>query len=244
MTYLSALLEKHPYISGPQPQSHKVTVIKDFLDKVVNVVPLESVGYAMAHGNDHVAQQCVNVVDAIFNELPSSYLMDDGFDKAISRVGSGMSVEIDKELLDPIIEGYDLQNDNLCVGYAYNKEDRTLTITVHSSEETLTHTYSLDELEKKYKIAPNIGLSQLIYLKNLGSLQSKLFNKMQRSGIVSSVICGLNISSLYGASKKKLKSPIETLQLGKEKTCFPIRQIGIFCLFCYSNFGHEFRMPG
>ena len=221
MTYLSALLEKHPYISGPQPQSHKVTVIKDFLDKVVNVVPLESVGYAMAHGNDHVALQCLNVVDALFDDLPSSYLMNDGFIKAARRVGSGMSVEIYNELIDPIVEGYDSQNDKYYVEYAYNKEDRTLTITADFSEEILTHTYSLDELEKKYKIVPNIGLSQLTYLKNLGSLQSKLFVKMRRSGIVSSVICGLNISSLYGASKKKLKSPIETLRLGKEKLASP-----------------------
>ncbi len=93
MTYLSALLEKHPY-TGPQPQSHKVTVIKAFLDKVVNVVPLESVGYAMAHGNEHVAQQCVNVVDALFDDLPSSSLMNYGFEKAMRRVGSGMPLEI------------------------------------------------------------------------------------------------------------------------------------------------------
>ncbi len=219
MTYLSALLEKHPY-TGPQPQSHKVTVIKAFLDKVVNVVPLESIGYAIAHGNDHVALQCVNVVDALFDDLPSSYLMDDGFDKATSRVGSGMPFEIANELICPIIDSIDIKNGNYSVTHAFNKEDRTLTITVDSSEKTLTHTYSLDELEKKYKVVPNIGLLQLTNFKNLGSLQSKLFHK-QRSGIVSSVICGLNISSLYGASKTKLKSPIETLRLGKEKLASP-----------------------
>ena len=216
MTYLSALLEKHPYISGPQPQSHKVTVIKAFLDKVVNVVPLESVGYAMAHGNDHVALQCVNMVGASFDDLPSSHLMDDGFIKATQRVNSGMSVEIENELFDPILDRGDSQSAFFNVEYAFNKEERTLKITADSSDESLTHTYSFDEIEKKYQVAPNIDLSQLADLKNINSLQSELFCKSRRS-VVNRVICGLNISSLYGLSNEQLKSPIETLQLGKEK---------------------------
>ena len=211
MTYLSALLEKHPY-TGPQPQSHKVTVIKAFLDKVVNVVPLESVGYAIAHGNDHVARQCANVVDALFDDLPSSHLMNDGFDKATSRVATGMPVEIAFELLHSIISRRDSQSTNYFV--SYDQEGRTLTISVEFSDETLTHTYSLDELKEKYNVVPSIDLLSLTSL-----LQTELFEKFHRSGnrVISNVICGLNISSLYGASKQRLKSPIETLQIGKEK---------------------------
>ncbi len=41
--------------------------------------------------------------------------------------------------------------------------------------------------------------------------------KFHRSGVVRNVICGLNISSLYGVSNEQLKSPIEILKLGKEK---------------------------
>ncbi len=206
MTYLSALLEKHPY-TGPQPQSHKVTVIKAFLDKVVNVVPLESVGYAMAHGNDHVAQQCVNVVDALFDDLPTSHLMIDGFIKATQRVGSGMFVEIENVLFGPILDRGDSQSD---VEYTF---DKALKITANFSDESLTHTYSFDEFEKKYQVAPNIDLADL---KTVDRLQRELFCKSRRS-VVNRVICGLNISSLYGLSNEQLKSPIETLKLGKEK---------------------------
>ncbi len=215
MTYLSALLEKHPY-TGPQPQSHKVTVIKAFLDKVVNVVPLESVGYAMAHGNDHVAQKCVEVVGALFDDLPSSNLMDDGFENATKRICSGMPSEIANELVDQVYGRFLSQRVYNCdVRYVINKDDRTLTITVASSEEMLTHIYSFDELEEKYNVSPNT-LWQTD-LTNFASLRRKLFDKVHTSGVVSSVICGLNISSLYGVSNEQLKSPIETLQLGKEK---------------------------
>ncbi len=221
MTYLSALLEKHPYISGPQPQSHKVTVIKAFLDKVVNVVPLESVGYAMAHGNDHVAQHCVNVVDALFDDLPSSCLMNDGFEKAVRRVDSGMPVEIANELVAPLTDGHSfkLTSRPYQYRYSYNKEDETLKIIVAFCDEKgiLTHTYSFDELKKKHGVAPNVDLSEQFLLTNIRLLQEKIFNKFRRSGVVSSVICGLSISSLYGVSNEQLKSPIETLQLGKEK---------------------------
>ncbi len=158
MTYLSALLEKHPYISGPQPQSHKVTIIKAFLDKVVNVVPLESVGYAIAHGNEHVTLQCFCVVDALFDDLPSSVLMEDGFHKAIQRVGSGMPFEIANELVRPVIGKCLSQSEYFDVKYTCNVNDRTLTIMALSSEEVSTHTYSLDMLKEKYQVVPNMDL--------------------------------------------------------------------------------------
>ncbi len=221
MTYLSALLEKHPYISGPQPQSHKVTVIKAFLDKVVNVVPLESVGYAIAHGNDHVALQCVKVVDALFDDLPSSCLMNDGFEKAMQRVGSGMPLEIANELVAPLTDGHSFKliSRPYHYRYLYNKEDETLKIVIEFVDKKgmLTHTYSFDELKKKHGVAPNVDLPEQFYLTNIPSLQKKIFENFRRSGVVSSVICRLNISSLYGVSNEQLKSPIETLQLGKEK---------------------------
>ncbi len=215
MTYLSALLEKHPYISGPQPQSHKVTVIKAFLDKVVNDVPLESVGYAIAHGNDHVTLQCTKVVDALFDDLPSSNLMHDGFQNAARRVGSGMPVEIANELVHQVCGRS--RKAFFDVHYTLNINNRTLTITAVNSEEMLTHTYSYDELEEKYNVSPNMDLSRQNSESNFASLRGKLFDKVHRSAAVSSVICGLNISSLYCVSNEQLKSPIETLQLGKEK---------------------------
>ncbi len=201
-----------------------MTVIKEFFDKVVNVVPLESVGYAIAHGNDHVALQCVNVVGASLDELPSSHLMEDGFKKATRRVGSGMPFEVATELIRPVFgtNSYDrpvfgTNNGKLVsydVKYTFNKDDRTMTITAVSLDEKLTHTYSLDELEEKYKVTPNMDLSRQT---DFILLQKKLFHRFHRSGIASSVMCGLNISSLYGVSNEQLKSPIETLQLGKEK---------------------------
>ena len=215
MTYLSALLEKHPY-TGPQPQSHKVTVIKAFLDKVVTVVPLESVGYAMAHGNDQVALQCVNVVDALFDDLPSSGLMDHGLLAAAGRVGTGMPFEIEMKLYSSMIDRSfsQIRSSLHNVKYSINTEDRTFTLSGYPpyKEKPVSLTQSFDD---KMHVAPKIDLSSVS--KNLASLQKKIVVKLLRSGTVSRIICGLNISSLYGVSNEQLKSPIETLQLGKEK---------------------------
>ncbi len=185
----------------------------------MTVVPLESVGYAMAHGNDHVALQCLNVVVALFEDLPSSDLMNDGFLKATKRVSSGVPIEIATELFRPFLGRFSLPHQKFCFDYSHNKEDKTSKITIASfdQKETLTQTYSFDELEKKYNVSPNIDLSEQSILTNMPSLQKRLFDKVRRSNVVNNVICGLNISSLYGVSNEQLKSPIETLHLGKEK---------------------------
>ncbi len=184
----------------------------------MTVVPLESMGYAIAHGNDHVALQCLHVVVALFKDLPSSDLMNDGFLKASRRVSSGVPVEIATELFKPFLGRSSLPHQNFCFDYSHNKEDKTSEITIASfdEKETLTQTYSFDELEKKYNVSPNIDLSEQSSLTNMPSLQKGLFDKVHRSNVVNNVICGLNISSLYGVSNEQLKSPIETLHLGKE----------------------------
>ncbi len=99
LSYLSALLERHPYLLGHPPQSHKVLVIEEFLEKVVNVVPLESVGYAIAHGNDHVVHECVKMIDDCWGDFQNSFLMKRCVDKALRRVMSGLPIEVHEDLV-------------------------------------------------------------------------------------------------------------------------------------------------
>ncbi len=181
----------------------------------MNVVPLESVGYAIAYGNDHVAQQCAKV--ALFNDLPSSIVMANGFVKAGRRLSTGMPVEIATELFRSINDRRVSQDKFYNYELTVNKENGALTITSFFPEKPLTCTYSVDELKEKYEVTPNIDLFRETDLKNLSSLQRMMFFKSYTSGIFRNVICGLNISSLYGVSNEQLKSPIEILKLGKEK---------------------------
>ena len=227
VTYLSALLEQHPF-TGPQPLSHKVTVIKEFLEKVVEVVPLESVGYAIAYGSDYIAQQCVKVLDARFKDMPLSLLMSDCFSKAAGRVNSGMSSEIHGELLHPALDKLDFHDrfsEHLYhFDYDFNLEDKTLEVKVWFPGTTsidapaATHTYSLLDLERKYNIEPNKDLFQLSHTTNFFDLQTKLLIAVtQKPARVNNVICGLSISSLYGLSSSQLRFPIDMLEIGKGK---------------------------
>ena len=93
LAYLSALLEQYPY-SSSQPLSHKVEVIRKFLEKVVQVVPLESILYAIANGNHDVVLSCSKALAASNLHLPPSSLMLDGFSVATSRLMWGVPTQL------------------------------------------------------------------------------------------------------------------------------------------------------
>ena len=88
LAYLSALLEQYPFRST-EPISDKVEVIQTFLKKVVHVVPLESIAYAIAYGPDKVAVYCAKALLASKIELPGSSLMEQGLYCASLHLQSG-----------------------------------------------------------------------------------------------------------------------------------------------------------
>ena len=93
LAYLSALLEQYPH-SSSQPLSHKVEVITKFLEEVVQVVPLESILYAIANGNHNVVLSCSKALTASDLDLPPSSLMLDGFAAAIPRLVWGIPPQL------------------------------------------------------------------------------------------------------------------------------------------------------
>ena len=85
LSYLNALLEYKPHYST-QPHSDKVIAIKKFFEKVVKVVPLESIGYSVAYGDSYVRQQCAKALDTL-HELGPSKMMIDALTKAKRSCG-------------------------------------------------------------------------------------------------------------------------------------------------------------
>ena len=80
LSYLNALLEYQPHDST-QPLSDRMTAIKKFLEEVVKVVPLESIGYSVAYGDSHTKQQCAKALETL-RELSPSKMMIDALTKA------------------------------------------------------------------------------------------------------------------------------------------------------------------
>ena len=93
LAYLSALLEQYPH-SSSQPLSHKVEVIRNFLEEVVQVVPLESILYAIANGSYNVVLSCSKALAACDLDLPPSSLMMNGFSVATSRLIWGVPTQL------------------------------------------------------------------------------------------------------------------------------------------------------
>ena len=86
LSYLNALLEYQPHDST-QPLSDRMTAITKFLEEVVKVVPLESIGYSVAYGDSHVRQQCAKALDTL-RKLGPSKMMIDALTKAKRSCGS------------------------------------------------------------------------------------------------------------------------------------------------------------
>ena len=86
LSYFNALLEYQPHDST-QPLSDRMTAIRRFLEEVVKVVPLESIGYSVAYGNSHIKQQCAKALDTL-HELGPSKMLIDALTKAKRSCGS------------------------------------------------------------------------------------------------------------------------------------------------------------
>ncbi len=239
LSYLSALLERHPYILSLPPQSHKVLVIEEFLKKVVDVVPLESVGYAVAYGNDHVVHECVKMIDACFDVIPYSSLMRECFGKASPRVLSGLPTDVHQDL----VQSFQLNEDYYTYLYKYNPEQKTLCLSVAPRIDLTNEvhkTFSFDEIKQKYNAVPNTE-----HMNSMSML--RLNNKFMSHDFESNrIICDMNISCLYTVSQNEmLQSPIKTLYSGKktlasladntqhensESSCSPRSSADIACL--------------
>ena len=75
LSYLSALLEQQPF-EHSKPLSDKVAAIREFLEKIVQITPIESIGYAVAYGNSYVAKQCIEAIEESSLTLSSALMSD------------------------------------------------------------------------------------------------------------------------------------------------------------------------
>ena len=81
--YFSALLEQHPHRSSTR-FSHRFTVVRDFLEQIVSVVPIESIVHTIASCKDQsIANKCADLVIASQLELPPSLMLLHGFEMAV-----------------------------------------------------------------------------------------------------------------------------------------------------------------
>ena len=219
LAYLSALLEQHPY-SELQPISHKVEVIRRFLEDVVHVVPLESIAYAIAYGKpDEIAIQCAEALMSVEFCPPLSHLMISGYAIAFDRLQFGVPPDVIHYTVQKQFPGSKL------LSYSISKYSKQLTVILTNEEGVLLTALDWERLKEEYSEVP----SQLVPAKVLKYVQHLEYDLLDqetaavKQGDAINVICELNIAKLYPVTTDPtqevpaLKSPLDILRSGKQK---------------------------
>ena len=217
LAYMSALLEQYPF-SKSQQVSNKVEVIRTFLDKVVRVVPLESIGYAIGYSEYSLAVHCTRVLMESKIELPPSMLMAEGLVQAgMLLQGRGVPPHVlahQRKQLDAKLMQHLHPSDLLYYGISHTDNKLTMNAVGLSASVCMEYNEPLKELPKK-------EVDSFLILER--KMQSDFLNETHDGS--AKIICGLSIEQLYfvgysSESKKSMshfESPLDVLRQGNKK---------------------------
>ena len=215
LAYLSALLEQYPFDKS-QPISTKVENIRTFLEKVVQVVPLESITYAMAYSPYKVAKFCTEILVESKINLPASRLMVNGLHDAFMYLEAGTlsavsaAERVKLQMWDKYPQLNFKQSVSTIIQSPTGKRVQVSSMCIVASEAIKSAEIPEDELiQSKY-------LDALLLMNRLQS-ESTLYNRF---------ICEISIDHLYhinhsvNQQKSLFKSPLDILREGKSTlTC-------------------------
>ena len=214
LAYLSALLEQYPFHKS-QPISTKVVIIKIFLEKVVQVVPLESIAYAMAYSRYEVAKFCAeSLVESKIN-LPVSALMDVGLRDAHLYLSAGTVSAIN--IADRVFK-------KICDKYPHLKNESSRYNVIQGPTGKILKVFTpmgtfISEAIKSVEV-PDDELIQSKYLDEIASMERLQKQNMQNCTNI--LICESSIEHLYhirshseSQQQSLFKSPLDILREGK-----------------------------
>ena len=220
LAYMSALLEQYPF-SKSQQVSNKVEVIKTFLIKVVRVVPLESIGYAIGYGEYSLAVHCTRVLMESKIELPPSQLMSEGLAQAVNYVrGRGVPPQImahARKQLEAKVKQYSTPS---IFPVCFMISDTDNKLRMYAVAPDLSESVSIDYHEPLKDIQQKES-ENLLKLQH--KMESDCLHEAQEGGI--KIICGLSIEQLYFVgysseaeqSTSQFESPLDVLRRGNKK---------------------------
>ena len=215
LAYLSALLEQYPFDKS-QPISTKVENIRTFLEKVVQVVPLESITYAMAYSSYKLAKFCTEILVESKINLPASRLMENGLHYAHMYLQAGTLSAVSTA------ERVALQ---MCDKYPQLDFTKGISAVVHGPTGKMVQVSSMGIVASEAIKSAEIPDDELIQRKYLDALL--LMNRLQsKKTLYNRFICEISIDHLYHIShsenqhKSLFKSPLDILREGKSTlTC-------------------------
>ena len=223
LAYLSALLEQHQQPGKKSLVSHKVDVVRRFLENVVRVVPLESIAYAIAYGKDEVALQCTKALLSYCSrqKLPLSDLMTYGLMGACARMSSGISEDIYIQAREKV-ELTEIMR-TLLSGLLDEAQLSAANLALESSKLVLEKA----KLGEEHKINPDRMPRKEVL--GLAKLYNEVMDEHDKQGNVINAVSGLNIEEVYPITHKnshaqmhmnksdQLQCPLDILRSGKMK---------------------------
>ena len=214
LAYLSALLEQYPFHKS-QPISTKVETIKIFLEKVVQVVPLESIAYAMAYSRYEVAKFCTETIVESKINLPASVLMQNGLRGAHLHLSAGTvsAINTADRVIEEIRDKYPHLK-NVSTQYKVIQGPTGKILQVISPMGTVI-SEAINSVE-----VPDDELIQSKYIDEIISMERLQTPNMQNCA--KRFICETSIEHLYHISSHSesqqqslFKSPLDILREGK-----------------------------
>ena len=232
LAYLCALLEQHP-CGKSEPLSHKLEVIKSFLERVVHVVPLESVAFAMGSGSDETVEMCLQALMDLHSQLtiPTSILFVDGLSIAFQRLRIGvplsvlrkMNVKAHEQLSVPLPAFSDV---------SCKLDSDTISMSIcprapGSNSDPFSKPLSVVEMKLdavELKGSNFLKETTIAFFRKLLYRMRSEADQGHLQGIAT-LICGLNIEKLYPVGHDSqqqqhcpaLNSPLDTLVHGRKK---------------------------
>jgi hypothetical protein len=228
LAYLSALLERQ---CGASFLSHKLEIFWRFLEDVVQVVPFESIVYAITNGNSHTAMQCLKALKTDNTKIPKTMMMYNGLREASHHVEHGIPSELLLSMEQEATEQAFRSGSGSYDGRLYERVYTDSGKFVYEGYPLLPGTYRPLSLSKPIKIQtdmndfkPRVPISKQI-VKGVKHLQESLFPNyvIPNLGENTEVVSKVNIEDLYPISSSDhedstgLKSPLSILISGRKR---------------------------
>ena len=227
LAYLCALLEQHPY-GKYKHSSHKLEVIKSFLERVVHVVPLESVAFAVADGSNETAEMCSQVLMGLHSRItiPSSEMFVRTLGFAIEHIKTGVPASVLKKMHVEAYQKLPVPAPKL-IGSKFERDSDTLTLSLVARTPGGYPIPLLKPLSVVKIKCDETAIKVNHVSKTMADLLYELWIKMGSEEDLQGItlISGLNIEKLYPVSRDlqqqqhcpALNSPLDTLVDGRKK---------------------------